>query len=135
MMNARYWRSLHQAICGFHGRRANVGHRQLRQRCQRLRRIGRLLQAAQFGHFGLNAREILGRKALGHGCQARGLAVVGLLHRHHFHLGHVAAFQKHAADKLLEIPLVKRAAQVSEVVLVAQVRGSQRIVVQPPAQR
>ena len=39
------------------------------------------------------------------------------------------------ADKLLEIPLVKRTAQVSEVVLVAQVRGSQRIVVQPPAQR
>ncbi len=45
------------------------------------------------------------------------------------------AVQEHAGDKVFEIPLVKRLAQIGEVVLVAQVRGCQLIVVQPSAQR
>ena len=127
--------ALGQAVCGLDGRGPDVGDRQLRQLRHILGRVRRLLHAAKQRDLILDALEVVVGEAGGKVGKATLAGVVLLLDGDHLHLGHMGAVQEHLADEALEIPLVKRAAQVGEVLLVAQIGRGKIVVVEPAAQR
>ena len=135
MADAGNGRALGQAVGGLDGRGPDVGDRQLRQLRHILGRIRRLLHAAKQRDLILDALEVVVGEAGGQFGQVSLPRVVLLLDGDHLHLGHMGAVQEHLADEALEIPLVKRAAQVGEVVLVVQVGCGKIVVVEPAAQR
>ena len=135
MADAGNGRALGQTVDGLDGCRSDVGDRQLRQLRHILGRIRRLLHAAEQHDLVLDALEVVVGEAGGKFGQASLPGVVLLLDGDHLHLGHMGAVQEHLADKVFEIALVKRAAQVGEVVLVAQIGCGKIVVVEPAAQR
>ena len=117
-------------------RRANIGSAQARQRSQSLGRIGRFLHGAQLGHIVANSllgRLIETRKLLGE--LALFLAVVLGLDGLHFEQSLVVRLHNERLQHVFEIAAVKPLAHMGERVFVAQVRGRERIVVEPAGKR
>ena len=119
MADAGDRRAFCQAVGGLDGRGPNVCDRQLRQLRHVLGLIRGFLHLAKQRDLVLDALEVVVGEAGGKFGQASLPGVVLLLDGDHLHLGHMGAVQERFADEALEIPLVKRAPQEGEVVLVA----------------